>query len=42
MLDERSPAASKVRLVMDHLNPHDTASLYETFPPIAARRLAGR
>ena len=42
MLDERYPAAIKVRLVMDNLNTHDTASLYETFPPAEARRLAER
>lgn len=42
MLDERYPAALKVRLVMDNLNTHDLASLYETFPPAEARRLADR
>ena len=42
MLDERYPDAIKVRLVMDNLNTHDTASLYETFPPAEARRLAQR
>ena len=42
MLDERYPDAIKVRLVMDNLNTHDTASLYETFPPTEARRLAER
>jgi hypothetical protein len=42
MLDERYPAAIKVRLVMDNLNTHDLASLYETFPPAEARRLAER
>ena len=42
MLDERYPEAVKVRLVMDNLNTHDTASLYETFPPAEARRLAQR
>lgn len=33
MLDERYPDALKVRLVMDNLNTHGIASLYETFPP---------
>ena len=33
MLDERYPDASKVRLVMDNLNTHNVASLYETFEP---------
>jgi DDE superfamily endonuclease len=42
MLDERYPEAIKVRLVMDNLNTHGTASLYETFPPAEARRLAER
>lgn len=42
MLDERYPQATKVRLVMDNLNTHDLASLYETFPPAEARRLAER
>lgn len=42
MLYERYPAAIKVRLVMDNLNTHASASLYETFPPSEARRLAVR
>jgi hypothetical protein len=42
MLDERYPEAVKVRLVLDNLNTHTTASLYETFPAPEARRLAGR
>ena len=42
MLDERYPAAIKVRLVVDNLNLHDLASRYETFPPAEARRLADR
>jgi hypothetical protein len=42
MLDERYPDAIKVRLVMDNLNTHGPASLYETFPPAEARRLAER
>ena len=42
MLDERYPQAPKVRLVLDNLNTHDIASLYETFPPAEAQRLARR
>lgn len=42
MLDERYPDAIKVRLVMDNLNTHNIASLYETFEPQDARRLADR
>jgi len=42
MLDDRYPAAIQVRLVMDNLNTHHIASLYETFAPQEARRLAER
>jgi len=42
MLDDRYPDATKVRLVMDNLNTHKIASLYETFSPQEARRLAER
>jgi hypothetical protein len=42
MLDERYPDAIKVRLVMDNLNTHNVASLYETFEAKEARRLAER
>ena len=42
MLDERYPDAIKVCLVMDNLNTHNIASLYETFEPQEARRLAER
>ena len=42
MLEERYPDAKKVVLVMDNLNTHNTASLYEAFPPEEARRLAER
>ena len=42
MLDVRYPQATKVRLVMDNLNTHSAASLYETFPTEEARRLARR
>jgi len=42
MLDERYPNAVRVRLVMDNLNTHCLASLYETFEPHDARRLAER
>jgi hypothetical protein len=42
MLDERYPDAIKVRLVMDNLNTHAIASLYETYPPAEAHRLAQR
>ena len=42
MLDERYPSAEKVVLVMDNLNTHNTASLYQAFPPEEAWRLADR
>jgi len=42
MLDKRYPKAIKVLLVMDNLNTHNVASLYETFEPREARRLAER
>ena len=42
MLDDRYPDATKVRLVLDNLNTHATASLYQTFEPREARRLAER
>lgn len=42
MLKKRYPKAKKVVLVMDNLNIHSIASLYEAFPPKKARRLAER
>jgi len=42
MLDDRYPDAIQVRLVMDNLNTHNIASLYETFEPEEAMRLAKR
>lgn len=42
MLDERYPNAVRVRLIMDNLNTHSFASLYEIFEPQEARRMAER
>src|SRR5690606_11893442 len=42
MLDERYPDAIQVRLVMDNLNTHNIASLYETFEAQEARRRGER
>jgi hypothetical protein len=42
MLEERYPEATRVRLVLDNLNTHTAASLYEAFEPAEARRLAER
>lgn len=40
LCDELYPQAEKIVLVMDNLNTHNTASLYEAFRPAEARRLA--
>ena len=40
LCDELYPAAEKIVLVMDNLNTHTIASLYEAFEPVMARRLA--
>lgn len=42
LLEVHYPDALKVRLVMDNLNTHSIASLYEAFEPETARRLAKR
>lgn len=42
LLDDRYPHARKVRLIMDNLNTHTIGSLYETYPPEEAHRLASR
>jgi hypothetical protein len=42
MLDERYTNAILVRLILDNLNTHSVASLYEAFEPQEARRLAER
>jgi hypothetical protein len=42
LLDEQYPHAEKAVLVMDNLNTHTISSLYETFPPDVAFRLAQR
>ena len=40
--DEMFPDAEKIILVEDNLNTHNDGSLYTTFPPAEARRLAER
>jgi transposase len=40
--DEQYPHAEKIVLVMDNLNTHKPASLYEAFAPAEARRLLER
>jgi len=42
LLDGRYRDVAKVVLVMDQLNTHSPASLYEAFPPAEAKRLAER
>ena len=42
LLEVHYPHAKKVRLVMDNLNTHSISSLYETFEPETALRLAKR
>jgi hypothetical protein len=39
LVDQRYPQAAKIVLVMDNLNTHKPASLYEAFPAAEARRL---
>jgi hypothetical protein len=40
LVDERYPQAERIVLVMDNLNTHTPASLYEAFDPAEARRLS--
>lgn len=42
LVDELDPDAEKIILVMDNLNTHKVASLYEAFEPAEARRLIER
>lgn len=42
LVDEKYPDAERIVLVMDNLNTHSGASLYETFPPVEALRILGR
>ena len=42
LVDQAYPDVPVVRLVLDNLNTHRVASLYQTFPPAEARRIAKR
>ena len=42
LVDEAYPEVPVIHLVLDNLNTHRMASLYETFPPAEARRIAKR
>jgi hypothetical protein len=39
LVDEGYPQAERIRVVLDNLNTHRAASLYETFAPAQARRI---
>lgn len=39
LVEKHFPHARKIRVVLDHLNTHTPASLYETFAPEQARQL---
>ena len=41
-MDVHYPDAETIVLVMDNLNTHSPASLYEAFPPAEAKRLADK
>jgi hypothetical protein len=42
LVDRHYPDAERIVLVMDNLNTHTPASLYEAFPPAEAKRLTDR
>jgi hypothetical protein len=42
LVDVHHPAAERIALVMDNLNSHSPASLYEASPPAEAKRLADK
>ena len=42
MVNEMYPQAERIVLVMDNLNTHTPASLYEAFPPDEAKRITDR
>jgi hypothetical protein len=42
LIDVHYPEAELITLVMDQLNTHSPASLYEAFPPAEAKRLADK
>jgi hypothetical protein len=42
LVDERHPEATRIRVVLDNLNTHRPASLYEAFAPAEARRILKR
>ena len=42
LVDEAYPDATLIRLILDNLNTHKPGSLYESFAPSEARRIAKR
>lgn len=42
LVDVHYPEAARIVLVMDNLNTHTPASLYQAFPPAEAKRLADK
>ncbi len=42
LVDEWYPEAERVRVVLDNLNTHTGAALYQAFPPAEARRILTR
>jgi hypothetical protein len=42
LIDSHYPDAERIVLIMDQLNTHSPASLYEAFPPAEAKRLADK
>lgn len=42
LVDEEYPFAEKIVLIVDNLNTHTGASLYETFEPMEAKRILDR
>jgi hypothetical protein len=42
LVDQHYPHVGTIRLVMDNLNTHTKASLYEAFDPPEAKRIADK
>lgn len=42
LVDEHFPDAQVIRVVLDNLNTHTPASLYEAYPPAEARRITSK
>jgi len=42
LVEDRAPHATRIQVVLDHLNTHSPASLYDAFEPAEARRLLKR